>query len=183
MTPLRSWYKQHGICPECGQREGFNGGVLCFECREKNQQKNIKYQSDPVRRERYNKTANARKNRQYYERKSAGMCTRCGKVKQEKGQLCFSCWRKRQKQREKAKSGRLRRGMHFRDRIERGVCMYCEAPVVPGKCFCEEHLKQRQILFEKCKASMSEKWRKEIHNDWEYAKYLHKKRVGESDGM
>lgn len=183
MSVDRSWYKEHGICPNCGQRDGFNGGVLCFMCREKNQQKNIRYQSDPVRRSQYNKTASKRKKRQYYERKSAGICTCCGKNGQEKGLLCFSCWRKRQRRREKDKAGKLRRGMHFKDRIERGVCMYCQKPTVPGKCFCEEHLYQRQQVFEKCKAKMSERWRNEIQTDWELAKALHKKRAGENNGM
>lgn len=180
---LREWYKKHGICPQCGQRDGFNGGVLCFECRGNVQLNNIKYQSDPECKRRYNQTAKERKQRQYYERKASGLCTRCGHLPQEKGQLCLECWRKRQRQREKLKSGRLRRGMHFKDRIERGVCMYCQKPTVPGKCFCEEHLYQRQQTFEKCKDKMSERWRDEIHNDWELAKALHKKRVGENGEM
>lgn len=173
----RSWYKEHGICPKCGQRDGFNGGVLCFVCREKNQQNNIMYQSDPVRRSQYNKTASKRKMQQYYERKSAGMCTCCGENGQEKGLLCYSCWRKRQRRREKEKTNRSRPGMHFRDRKERGVCLYCEKPVVSGKCFCEEHLKQRQEIYKRHIDKMSEKWRGEIHDDWELAKYLHKKKV------
>jgi hypothetical protein len=180
---LREWYKKHGICPQCGQREGFNGGVLCFECRAKNQQNNIKYQSDPERVRRYNQHENAQKKKQYYERKAAGLCTCCGKRGQEKGLLCFSCWRKRQRRREKDKADKLRRGMHFKDRKERGVCMYCEKPTIPGKCFCEEHLKQRQQVFEKCKDKMSERWRDEIRNDWELAKALHKKRAGENNEM
>lgn len=176
MTDLQKWYKEHGICPKCGQRRGFNGHVCCEICLEKNQLNNIKYQSDPERVKRYNDKANKRKMSQYYQCKSQGICTTCHKKQAAKGQLCLECWRKRQNRREKEKIGRLRRGMHWAEKKAQGRCFYCEKPAIEGKCFCEEHLKYRQDVFKKHISKMSESWRKRTAIEWDIVKSKYEKR-------
>lgn len=169
------WYKQHGICPKCRVNNAFYNRVFCAECLEKQINANIKYKT-PEKRKQYNQTQRLHKKAQREERKASGLCTRCGKRKAQKGLLCVECWAHRQVYRQREKIGKLRRGQHFNERKARGVCLYCQGDVVPGKCFCEIHLKGIQESLERNREKMSKTWRKEIAGCWEEAKTIHQKK-------
>ena len=165
------WYKQHEICPRCRSNNAFDNHVFCAECLEKIVEANIKITAE--KRKQYNEAQKIRKKAQREERKANGLCARCGKRQAQKGVLCNDCWAHRQVYRQREKIGRLRRGQHFAERRDRGVCLYCQSEVVSGKCFCERHLKQVQERLAQNKEKMSTDWRKSIKGWWEEAKAIH----------
>lgn len=166
----RLWYIKHGICVACGQNDAWIGHQKCPDCIEKSQNNNAKYRSIDLERSYYEKRKKKR-----LERINNGFCEKCGKKKATNGQLCNRCWNMRQTMREKEKAFRGRPGEHFRERRDRGVCLYCCKEVVDGYCFCDSHLRMKREIFEKAKLSSSEKWRKDITAEWENAKYQNSK--------
>lgn len=138
------WYKDHGICVNCGKQPAFYNHTLCPKCMEK---------ATIERAERRAKDGD--KIRAYYaeyarqwrkKRKDAGLCQMCGKPVVS-GIMCEAC--KARDREKKARYQRLRRGSldpgeKFRERASMGVCVYCCKPVVPGYHLCAEHLPKKQ---------------------------------------
>lgn len=174
---LADWYRNHHICPKCGQNDAFGSYIHCAECLEKITLNNIKNRTEhPEKVKEYTEKYKEKRKKQRQERKQKGLCITCGK-KADKGVYCLEHWLKRQRNREKEKVGRLRRGEHWKIKKQSNHCLYCDKPKVEGYFFCEEHLNQKRELIKKNIAKSSETWRKAISRDWEYAKYLHNKRV------
>lgn len=45
-----AWYKQHGICVDCGTNEAYKGHTRCLECRFKGTQKRRSIKPETVKR-------------------------------------------------------------------------------------------------------------------------------------
>lgn len=139
MTPTesararREWYKAHGICVRCGQRDAFPGRFQCAECLEYTTLYNIKCRSLEKERSYY-----PRKKEKRDARIADGLCPFCGKPA-VKGQLCLECYVKHQRRHEKEKQQRALRGDPRRERIKKGLCWFCDAPALEGKKVCQKH--------------------------------------------
>ena len=76
----RVWYKEHGICPDCGLREPVPGRVTCEVCLKKYQKKQ---QAHPER--------NAQKKAMREARIAAGLCLQCGRPAIPGQRMCERC--------------------------------------------------------------------------------------------
>lgn len=181
MSNLREWYKSKGICPKCRVNDAFGKYVHCAECLEKLRLNAIKYQTKEKTKEYTAKRAPLLKQR-YEQHKKDGVCTVCGKRPAKRGLVCQECWLRRRNRREEKKTGGYRRGEHFTERVKKGVCMYCEAPVVAGYCFCEKCLPKVQAASKKGKSNGASKtWKKEIDAEWDLACRIHRKKLEGDD--
>ena len=105
------------------------------------------------------------KKQQYAERKSLGLCVKCGKAdaRTQTGRvLCLACLEKEDKYKEryaKSKKGKLAlkrsRQNYYNKRKALGLCTICGQPLEPkrlGKCYCRACAERRNdsvILTEK----------------------------------
>lgn len=125
------WYRSHGVCVICHHRDAFEGHSVCAECLYQRQAKGRKPWTDE-QKVKYNDA----KKTLYYERKAAGVCTACGKPVWGGTQMCKEHHLKRKK------------GWQERNPAKRykecGLCWICGAEPVPGKCYCEKHLADKQ---------------------------------------
>lgn len=164
------WLKERGICVTCGRKVAFENYVRCPECLEKVENASRKTWNDEAKRIQYNAHGNKRKRELREERKEKHLCVTCGRklLKQQKEITCKSCRAKRNKRR-REKRGKTY-GEAFRERLEKGVCMYCGRHTAEGSKFCQEHLTLRRKVAEKCFKESTEKWRKEIDALWKIKK-------------
>lgn len=85
----REWYKAHGICYRCGQKDAQRGYLMCVECRTaQNERRRGKEQTAEqlaAQRERLHRLRE--------ERKAKGLCPKCGKHKPEDGYITCRCCR------------------------------------------------------------------------------------------
>lgn len=90
-TVLYYWYKDHGICVQCGQRDAEPNRVLCVECKAGRKPDTEKFL------------------KRYYRLKEAGLCVACGKALPVDGQLkCYEC-REKHRATERRSNARKRR--------------------------------------------------------------------------
>nr|DAW41410.1 MAG TPA: hypothetical protein [Bacteriophage sp.] len=166
-TDRYNFLKGHGICVSCGQCDAFPGHTKCADCIEKANLASAKCWDDPEKKIKYAKRGNETKKKLYQERKSAGLCVRCGK---QTGGGVY-CGLHRAKRNLARRTGR-EYGVAFRERMDRGVCMYCGEVVVPGYRFCERHLEARRKIIKRTlgEKDICERWRKEITAEWEAKK-------------
>lgn len=147
------WYKAHGICPRCGQRNAARNKVQCAECAEKHAESSNTYylKKRDIIIEKYLKNNKER----YNKRKEQHLCTRCGKPlpQSAKRKTCNVCAAKNRRSYHKNKEitdcllSRLEGG----DGIS---CFNCGKPVKEKFKICSE-------CYEKCCKSL-EKARKAI---------------------
>ena len=129
------YYKDHGICPQCGAREHAPGRVRCEICLAQN--------AESVARRRSNEDSNeyvTRKNKMRYynrsirsERKENGKCIWCGKhLSTYSSCFCPDCRVKNQRKNERRRSG-IPRSEH----PLYGICYRCgKNPVISGRKLC-----------------------------------------------
>lgn len=110
------WYKEHGICVQCGQEEAAQHRVRCLECLAKNTTRKRK-NMDPE----YAK----RKRR---ERQEQGKCVWCGRPR-AKDSKCY-CTECRIKNRRRL--AEKRDGIARSERPAYGMCYRCGAPINGG---------------------------------------------------
>ena len=160
------WLKEHGICVACGCQNAFGNYVRCAKCLEKASNASSKLWNDEAKRIQYNANGNKRKKELREERKEKHLCITCGieLTPRQTETTCKRCRAKRNAQRREAR-GRTY-GEAFRERLEKGVCMYCGKPVTEGYKFCQEHLMIKRKAEEKSFEKRTEKWRKEIGASW-----------------
>lgn len=130
------YYKQNGICPQCGVREHAPGRVRCEICLAKNaesKQRKRELEDIEQRNSRLSKM-NTYQNKMRVKRKSEGKCVWCGRsLSVYSTCFCPDCRVKNQKNNERRKNGipRSERPMY-------GICYKCgKNPVIPGKRLCE----------------------------------------------
>lgn len=135
----REWYKQHGICVNCGQRNAMDGKVLCWECSNKRAEYR---ESLGPRPEAQKEQIRQCQQRLYAKRKAMGVCVRCGNPNLYDGTLrCMQCTLEsrrygRERQRKKPKKA-------WR---EHGLCLDCGAPRMEGKAYCPSCYERRRAL-------------------------------------
>lgn len=129
------WYKEHGICPNCGQNEAAPGTVICASCKADRQwSRSILNRSSKCR-----ETDRIYHQKRFERLRKAGLCLSCGKVKAETGLVyCRACRDRKnalnRKYRKKAKYNKI--GI---PRGTDGTCVTCGAPVKDGYRLCEKH--------------------------------------------
>lgn len=130
---LYAWYKQMGICPQCGTNKAALNRVRCEECLAKNAESEDKHRKiKPITsRKTYNK--NLRE-----QRKENGLCIWCGKpICSTSTVYCIDCKIKNQRRNDKRKSGIERSERH-----EYGLCYICGKRAVEGKRLCADCYKR-----------------------------------------
>lgn len=135
----REFLKEHHICVRCGKRDAFYNKTKCPECIEKEQKENREYY---IRNKAtILKKDKKRKNETYAKRKAAGLCVRCGKKAAIKGVFCLECYVKERKRGiEKVEKRKRENGGYIREIWkEKGLCIQCGEPTLPGKRLCQKH--------------------------------------------
>lgn len=131
----RMFFKEHGICPRCGKERIFDGESMCVSCRAKE----AKYRSAwrNVNREHYNEYSKKYHRIRYHKNTESGICYRCGKRKADGGYKTCGICREKQKEYKKSRS----KSIPVAERIERGICRFCNEKVKDGYKVCERHYK------------------------------------------
>lgn len=148
----KQWYLSHGICVACGQRDAFEGRQKCPECLEKAANNNAKYRSLDRERSYY-----PRRKAKRDARIAAGLCPNCGKPAVY-GQLCLRHYVKKQLVHEKEKQIRLQRGDSRRERVQNGMCWFCDTPALEGMKVCEYHYADIMKRFHGKRGGESHPW-------------------------
>ena len=135
MTRMYDWYKSHHICTRCRKETAVPGRTLCPDCAAQSRIKAAERRA--VKRDEINQ-----KYKEWnIQKKEQGLC-RCGRPARPGKVQCVECAlrdRKRRLSKQKAMPLGLRKELH--------ICLRCLKPVVPGYCYCEEHLaKQREYM-------------------------------------
>lgn len=135
---LYDWRKKMGLCVQCGKEKAFSGYVRCPKCIEREDLYRARRRSNGENRARDNEKNKIRMKKIYAERKAAGLCVKCGK-QVRRGTLCE--YHRLKKNAQYHGAGR-ERGEAFRERMEKGVCMFCGEEVVPGYKMCKKCLER-----------------------------------------
>lgn len=161
----RKWYQSHGICPRCGKNDLFGDEKVCLECNAKAYAATMRSR-DNLGRSHYNAVHNEWARKEHQKRIVQGICTRCGKRKSDVGyKTCGIC---RADNREKKRKSDMRPSRI--ERVDKGICYFCDEPVKPGYKVCEKHYNMNLAKLdcdecrkerEKIKKSMSVYYRKE----------------------
>lgn len=153
----RQWYLSHKICPRCGKNDLMGNETRCLECRAKEVNNALKNRNKST----YNSYHNEWAKSTYQKRKEAGVCTRCGKRKATEGYTTCAMCRERGNASRRARNGVSDRS----ERIEKGICYFCDNPVKTGYKVCEKHY---QMNVEKAARG------RETHKAQEYIKNVKK---------
>lgn len=131
---LRGWYQSNGICPRCGKNKLYGSEKNCIECRAYSYESSMKSREN-LGKDHYNKLhAEWSKNR-YHKRINEGICPRCGKRKPDGGfKTCGIC-RAKDRNKKRERSVAEDRG----ERHKRGLCFFCDNPVLENYKVCKEH--------------------------------------------
>lgn len=162
---LYDWRKRMGFCVQCGKVKAFPGYVRCPECIEKAEEASRRCWANEENKIKYNRRGAERRRELILERKEKGLCPRCGKPMENETHIYCARCREKHNAARRAKNNR-RPGEHFRERIERGVCMYCGDNLAPGAKLCERCLEKRRDIIKKAMPKASERWRKEVKAEW-----------------
>lgn len=134
---LYEWYKERGICVQCGTNTAAPGRARCEECLVKNAE------SSKKQRERRDSSVRKESHREHIrqlrrERKEKGLCIFCGKPICSKSTVfCIDCYIKNQRNNDKRKSGISRS-----ERPDYGLCYRCGSSVNQGERLCDKCKKQ-----------------------------------------
>lgn len=126
---LYAWYKQIGICPQCGTNKAAPNRVRCEECLAKQAESlNKRREISPRNTGHKTYTKNLRE-----QRKENGLCIWCGKpICSTSTAFCIDCNIKNQRNNDRRKSGIERSERH-----KYGLCYICGKPTADGKKLCE----------------------------------------------
>lgn len=137
ITEARNFFKSIGICPRCQKNKLTGKEKSCVECRAKSAEYRAKKRDDPETRKSINAAYNEWSRKHYQELKEKGICTRCGKKPSDSGRsTCNWCRAKINNYRLEKK---LQEGTLKQKRMENGLCIWCENPVMQGYIICEKH--------------------------------------------
>lgn len=129
------WYKEHGICTRCHVEDAIKGQTRCANCAEIQREKSKeRYQQTKEYHIAYSKRWSKAT---YEERKSSGICVRCGKRPPQDGKLsCTQCLIKQAKYKEN--SFRRKGGTPRWLAIDIGLCaVCCKNPKMKDKKVCQ----------------------------------------------
>ena len=130
------YYKDHGICPQCGVREHAPGRVRCEICLAQNAESKRRQYEQETQEQRASRlsSANTYRKKMRSNRKKSGKCIWCGKpLSAYSTCFCPDCRIKNQKNNERRKSGIPRS-----ERPLYGICYRCgKNPVISGGKLCQ----------------------------------------------
>lgn len=130
------YYKDHGICPQCGVREHAPGRVRCEICLARNAESKRRQLESETQQQRNSRLSsmNAYHKKMRSKRKDSGKCVWCGKpLSAYSTCFCPDCRIKNQKNNERRKSGIPRS-----ERPLYGICYRCgKNPVISGRKLCQ----------------------------------------------
>ena len=141
------WYKEHGICVNCGKRDAVPGYVMCDGCLELKRTENRKRRESAKEQE----TLQAYRKRHRKERLEQGLCPRCGKPLYAGHKLCYECVlenRRRAKQHRENNPSTLKSGWK-----KAGLCLRCGKPRAKDKMLCEWHYQNALQNIEKARVA------------------------------
>lgn len=160
------WYKQHGICVDCNQENALPGITYCRCCKARRIEYNRtewekhKDRLIPINREH--------KKSLYWQRKEAGLCTRCGKHPPETGKAkCTACLRKDAAvhMRTAHRNGVVSREQWAADKI----CFTCgKHPALPGKKLCQYCYSKTLATIANARKHIKSGW---MFEDFKFGKY------------
>lgn len=130
----RRFWREHGICTNCGHEKAFRGKRLCPACLEK--------EAERTRGRKKTEEQKARDRERYYEHKQNGICVRCKRLATKGSIYCVEHRIKdRATSREWAQKNRNKGYALF------GLCVRCGAEPEEGRNLCPDCLeKQRQHI-------------------------------------
>lgn len=119
--------KLRNRCSRCGAEIIYGKSNMCVDCREHMSSNALRYyysNKDDILKKRKNRSI---------ELKEKGMCTRCGKPKENKDYAyCSKC---------KAYCKRHRPKPYLAEwRKQNGLCRWCDNPRVSGNSYCQHHI-------------------------------------------
>lgn len=127
---LYAWYKNMGICPQCGTNKSAPHRVRCEECLAKNAESAEKQRKIRPRNTGHKSYIKSLRE----QRKENGLCIWCGKsICSTSTVYCIDCRIKNQRKNEQRKTGVLRS-----ERYEYGLCYICGKKAMQGKKLCED---------------------------------------------
>lgn len=116
---LYQWYKEKGICVQCGSYKSAPGRVRCECCLAKNAESSSKQRKKRGVEERKKDNENHRIARE--KRKQKGLCINCGKPQSKSSKcFCIDCRIKNQR-----KNDRRKNGISRSERYSYGLCYIC----------------------------------------------------------
>ncbi len=89
----RVFLLNQGICPKCQKRAVEPNRKMCYECLGHERDRYHQRKAEGSLKKKI-VCGNSRKMSEYYRRKEAGLCTKCGQRKAEQGLLCNRCYAK-----------------------------------------------------------------------------------------
>lgn len=135
------WYQDAGICPVCKVNSILGDEKTCPECRAyKANQADARRNRD---RDKYNLQMRSLKKKMYYIRKEQGLCVCCGKELPNLDFVrCKKCrnYNKERKRISREKDGRIPN--QGKERINKGLCYFCENKAKLGYKVCDVHYKE-----------------------------------------
>lgn len=130
------YYKDHGICPQCGVREHAPGRVRCEICLAQNAESKHRQYEQETQEQRASRlsSVNTYRKKMRSNRKNSGKCIWCGKpLSAYSTCFCPDCRIKNQKNNERNKSDIPRS-----ERPLYGICYRCgKNPVISGRKLCQ----------------------------------------------
>lgn len=161
---LYYWYKQNGICVNCGQENARPNRTLCWRCAANKSDRDKIRLANQSEEKREKRLADKRKHykRVYEERKADGLCS-CGRKREnDRFELCDKC---RAKQRITQSRYNLEKGiMPSVFRGDGHFCAICLKPVErEGSKLCDRCHQNNVIKAEKARATRDNKnhvWKK-----------------------
>lgn len=145
---MRLCYIKSGVCPICRSEPILGSEKSCPECRAKSSEKRAENRSQ--NKQKYNENHRNYSRSKYQERKENGICTRCGKRKAKAGYSTCEMCQFKNREYKRIKYGRK---PDRTERIEYGICYFCENPIKDGYKVCEKHYEMnvKKLNNEKCR--------------------------------
>ena len=128
-----NYYKSKGICTRCYKHKAEKGKVLCLQRLGDISQNSINYYKTLSEDKK-------KRNNEYIKRKNSlcvafGVCVGCKQKDAKKGQLCISCWAKKNRSRVNK-----RMDIHRNEYSSYSRCYICGKESLEGYKVCSTHL-------------------------------------------
>ena len=130
----RKWYKEHRICPRCFKNDLFGDENVCLECGAYAYEVALK-SKERLGREHCNKIHAEWQKRTHKEMIAKGICTRCRRRNADPGFKTCSICRTRDNEKRRLRNRKEDRS----ERVNRGLCFFCDSPVKEGYKVCGYH--------------------------------------------
>lgn len=157
------YYKKVGICTKCKKEKSMPNKTICEDCSEKKRKYDKKRSDERKRNPEKRAEHNAKKRQYYWDRKAAGMCTRCGSKPAKYGTVCYECYIKRLRRDretcERQKRERHERGLISEIRRQNGECLQC------GVSLSDTDKEQEYKLCQECRIRIAEYAKKGAENN------------------